>query len=81
MFIGYGTEDNKTPYKNGKSAAGFLRIVGAEVKWMAYGDLGYWSSEDMLQDIVTSLRKREGWEDSGFVKAPTIDVTKDRGDS
>lgn len=65
VFMGHGTDDKKVPIAFGKMAAEFLKGIDVDVEWREFDGLGHWYSEDMLGEVISFLRAREGWDDSG----------------
>jgi predicted esterase len=61
VFMGHGTEDDKTPSDFGRLAAELLESVDVDVTWKEYNGLGHWYSAEMLGDIVEFLKGLEGW--------------------
>lgn len=58
IFLGHGTQDEKVPVRMGKQAAECLELMGCDVTWREYSDLGHWYHEQELADIVTFLQQK-----------------------
>ena len=61
FFLGHGAQDEKVHVELGRAARVTLQNLGAAVKWKEYAALGHWHSDEMLADVLESLKTLE-WE-------------------
>lgn len=56
VFLGHGSKDDKVPYRLGKQAANALSLLGMQVVWKGYPELGHWYQvPEEIDDIVEFL--------------------------
>ncbi|KAK2031463.1 alpha/beta-hydrolase [Colletotrichum zoysiae] len=61
VFLGHGSKDDKVLPRHSQQACRILQLMGCNVNFRIYSDLGHWYSEDMLKDIVEAFGcKRTG---------------------
>lgn len=68
IWLGHGSEDERVSVNLGKLAAGTLEKLGWQVSWTPYQGLGHWYSAEELDDVVTFLRDRVGFEEEPEIR-------------